>query len=189
MSHALNLTTIISLLQPPPEVFNMFDDLLLLANGKMLYHGPLQVCSHLLSTGAGQPLVLYARSNQHLQSTRCRHCRPLHAHQSPSRAAALLLSPSCAFSMRCATSRKWASTALCGRTSLASCWRSQHKQVSEATAVWRGHSETAATPQTCSAATCVIPVYLLHGEACTSRAAGQSSLMYRPVGPRRYNAW
>ncbi|WIA42005.1 hypothetical protein OEZ86_009302 [Tetradesmus obliquus] len=42
MSHALNLTTIISLLQPPPEVFNMFDDLLLLANGKMLYHGPLQ---------------------------------------------------------------------------------------------------------------------------------------------------
>jgi ABC-type multidrug transport system ATPase subunit len=45
MSHALNLTTIISLLQPPPEVFNMFDDLLLLANGKMLYHGPLQVRS------------------------------------------------------------------------------------------------------------------------------------------------
>jgi ABC-type multidrug transport system ATPase subunit len=46
MSHALNLTTIVSLLQPPPEVFNMFDDLLLLANGKMLYHGPLQVRLH-----------------------------------------------------------------------------------------------------------------------------------------------
>ncbi|KAF6263806.1 ABC-2 type transporter-domain-containing protein [Scenedesmus sp. NREL 46B-D3] len=42
MSHALNLTTIVSLLQPPPEVFSMFDDLLLLANGKMLYHGPLE---------------------------------------------------------------------------------------------------------------------------------------------------
>jgi ABC-type multidrug transport system ATPase subunit len=42
MSHALNLTTVISLLQPPPEVFNLFDDLLLLAGGKMLYHGPLQ---------------------------------------------------------------------------------------------------------------------------------------------------
>lgn len=46
MSHALNLTTIVSLLQPPPEVFNLFDDLLLLASGKMLYHGPLQVGHH-----------------------------------------------------------------------------------------------------------------------------------------------
>lgn len=52
MSHALNLTTIISLLQPPPEVFNLFDDLLLLANGKMLYHGPLgYALKHFTSMG------------------------------------------------------------------------------------------------------------------------------------------
>jgi ABC-type multidrug transport system ATPase subunit len=41
MSHALNLTTVISLLQPPPEVFGLFDDLMLLSAGKLLYHGPL----------------------------------------------------------------------------------------------------------------------------------------------------
>lgn len=52
MSHALNLTTIISLLQPPPEVFNLFDDLLLLASGKMLYHGPLEgALKHFTSMG------------------------------------------------------------------------------------------------------------------------------------------
>lgn len=52
MSHALNLTTIISLLQPPPEVFNLFDDLLLLAGGKMLYHGPIEgALRHFTSMG------------------------------------------------------------------------------------------------------------------------------------------
>jgi ABC-2 type transporter len=42
MSHALQLTTIVSLLQPPPEVFSLFDDLLLLAGGRLLYHGPIE---------------------------------------------------------------------------------------------------------------------------------------------------
>lgn len=42
MSHALNMTTIMSLLQPSPEVFELFDDLMLLVEGKVLYHGPLQ---------------------------------------------------------------------------------------------------------------------------------------------------
>jgi ABC-type multidrug transport system ATPase subunit len=39
--HALNRTIIISLLQPAPEVINLFDDLLLLTDGKVLYHGPM----------------------------------------------------------------------------------------------------------------------------------------------------
>lgn len=42
MSHALKLTTVISLLQPPPEVFSLFDDLMFLCEGRMLYHGPLE---------------------------------------------------------------------------------------------------------------------------------------------------
>lgn len=42
MSHALKMTTVISLLQPPPEVFSLFDDLLFLCEGRMLYHGPLE---------------------------------------------------------------------------------------------------------------------------------------------------
>jgi ABC-type multidrug transport system ATPase subunit len=42
MSHALKLTTVISLLQPPPEVFSLFDDIIFLCEGRMLYHGPLE---------------------------------------------------------------------------------------------------------------------------------------------------
>lgn len=42
MSHALKMTTIVSLLQPPPEVFSLFDDLMFLCEGRMLYHGPLE---------------------------------------------------------------------------------------------------------------------------------------------------
>ena len=29
-----------SLLQPPPEVFDLFDDVLLLSEGQVVYHGP-----------------------------------------------------------------------------------------------------------------------------------------------------
>lgn len=29
-----------ALLQPPPEVFNLFDDVLLLSEGQVVYHGP-----------------------------------------------------------------------------------------------------------------------------------------------------
>lgn len=37
MSHALKLTTVISLLQPPPEVVQLFDDILLLTDGHAVY--------------------------------------------------------------------------------------------------------------------------------------------------------
>ena len=33
ISHALQLTTVVSLLQPSPEVFELFDDVLLLTDG------------------------------------------------------------------------------------------------------------------------------------------------------------
>jgi ABC-type multidrug transport system ATPase subunit len=145
MSHALNLTTIISLLQPPPEVFNLFDDLLLLSNGKMLYHGPLQVCWHLSPADAVHCLVLYCMVQSapaHVQYRTAQAAKSADHYTSikvPDKLLPLLLSPFCAYSMRCATSRKWVSTVLCARTSLASCWRSQRKQVSTATAVWLGH--------------------------------------------------
>ena len=40
--HAFERTILISLLQPAPEVMDLFDDLLLLTDGKVIYHGPVQ---------------------------------------------------------------------------------------------------------------------------------------------------
>ncbi len=40
--HAFERTIVISLLQPAPEVMDLFDDLLLLTDGKVIYHGPVQ---------------------------------------------------------------------------------------------------------------------------------------------------
>ena len=33
-------TTVISLLQPAPETYDLFDDIILLTNGKIVYQGP-----------------------------------------------------------------------------------------------------------------------------------------------------
>lgn len=41
-THALKLNVIISLLQPPPETFMQFDDVILLADGSVIYHGPVK---------------------------------------------------------------------------------------------------------------------------------------------------
>ncbi|KAK6254300.1 hypothetical protein SCA6_015605 [Theobroma cacao] len=38
--HISNVTALVSLLQPAPETFNLFDDVLLMAEGKIVYHGP-----------------------------------------------------------------------------------------------------------------------------------------------------
>lgn len=38
--HILNGTAVISLLQPAPETYNLFDDILLLSDGQIVYHGP-----------------------------------------------------------------------------------------------------------------------------------------------------
>jgi hypothetical protein len=38
--HVMNNTVMISLLQPPPETYNLFDDIILLSEGYIVYHGP-----------------------------------------------------------------------------------------------------------------------------------------------------
>lgn len=40
MVHIMDLTMIISLLQPAPETFDLFDDIILLSEGKIVYQGP-----------------------------------------------------------------------------------------------------------------------------------------------------
>lgn len=40
-THEMSATTLISLLQPAPETFNLFDDVLLLSEGQVVYHGPI----------------------------------------------------------------------------------------------------------------------------------------------------
>ncbi|CAN0919544.1 Pleiotropic drug resistance protein 1 [Linum grandiflorum] len=39
-THILKGTTVISLLQPPPETYELFDDIILLSDGHVVYHGP-----------------------------------------------------------------------------------------------------------------------------------------------------
>ncbi|XP_078447155.1 pleiotropic drug resistance protein 2-like isoform X2 [Wolffia australiana] len=41
-AHLLDETILISLLQPQPETFNLFDDLILLSEGKIVYQGPCE---------------------------------------------------------------------------------------------------------------------------------------------------
>lgn len=43
--HITDATILVSLLQPAPETFNLFDDVILMAEGKVVYHGP---CSNVL---------------------------------------------------------------------------------------------------------------------------------------------
>lgn len=38
--HIFNKTAVISLLQPPPETFELFDDIILLSEGHIVYQGP-----------------------------------------------------------------------------------------------------------------------------------------------------
>jgi ABC-type multidrug transport system ATPase subunit len=39
--HEMSASVMISLLQPAPESFNLFDDVLLLSEGQVVYHGPI----------------------------------------------------------------------------------------------------------------------------------------------------
>uniref|UniRef100_A0A2N9EWU3 ABC transporter family G domain-containing protein n=1 Tax=Fagus sylvatica TaxID=28930 RepID=A0A2N9EWU3_FAGSY len=43
--HITDATALVSLLQPAPETFDLFDDLILMSEGKIMYHGP---CDHVL---------------------------------------------------------------------------------------------------------------------------------------------
>ncbi|XP_078170821.1 ABC transporter G family member 48-like isoform X2 [Carex rostrata] len=40
MVHIFNGTVMVSLLQPAPETYNLFDDIILLSEGRIVYHGP-----------------------------------------------------------------------------------------------------------------------------------------------------
>lgn len=40
LAHIIDATILVSLLQPAPETFDMFDDIMLMAEGKIVYHGP-----------------------------------------------------------------------------------------------------------------------------------------------------
>jgi energy-coupling factor transporter ATP-binding protein EcfA2 len=40
--HALNSTIVVSLLQPAPEVMALFDDIIVLTEGRVLFHGPVK---------------------------------------------------------------------------------------------------------------------------------------------------
>jgi ABC-type multidrug transport system ATPase subunit len=39
LAEVLDQTFVISLLQPPPEVFNLFDEIILMSEGNIIYHG------------------------------------------------------------------------------------------------------------------------------------------------------
>lgn len=40
MAQLMDITMLISLLQPPPETFELFDDIILLCQGRIVYQGP-----------------------------------------------------------------------------------------------------------------------------------------------------
>lgn len=40
LAHNMDATIIVSLLQPAPETFDLFDDIILMAEGEVVYHGP-----------------------------------------------------------------------------------------------------------------------------------------------------
>ena len=39
-AHATDATIVVALLQPEPQVYDLFDDVMLLSNGRIVYHGP-----------------------------------------------------------------------------------------------------------------------------------------------------
>lgn len=43
--HILQGTAVISLLQPAPETYDLFDDIILISDGQGVYHGPIKCLS------------------------------------------------------------------------------------------------------------------------------------------------
>lgn len=51
-AHIFNVTNVISLLQPAPETYDLFDDIILLSDGQIVYQGPREnVLEFFESTG------------------------------------------------------------------------------------------------------------------------------------------
>lgn len=56
MCHSLQQTTLISLLQPPPETYALFDDVMIMAQGTIVYHGPVsEAVAHMARLGFELP--------------------------------------------------------------------------------------------------------------------------------------
>lgn len=79
--HILEDTIMISLLQPDPETFNLFDDVILLSEGHIVYHGPREyILEFFESCGFSCPerkgiadflqevTISYTQTSIHLQS-------------------------------------------------------------------------------------------------------------------------
>ncbi|KAG8087776.1 hypothetical protein GUJ93_ZPchr0010g11308 [Zizania palustris] len=49
-AHLMDITMVISLLQPPPETFELFDDIILLCEGQIVYHGPRENATDFFET-------------------------------------------------------------------------------------------------------------------------------------------
>jgi ABC-type transporter Mla maintaining outer membrane lipid asymmetry ATPase subunit MlaF len=47
-AHVLEATLLVALLQPAPEVYDQFDDILLLSEGSLIFHGPREEVSILM---------------------------------------------------------------------------------------------------------------------------------------------
>ncbi|CAD6264943.1 unnamed protein product [Miscanthus lutarioriparius] len=50
MARLMDLTMVISLLQPPPETLELFDDIILLCEGQIVYHGPRENATDFFET-------------------------------------------------------------------------------------------------------------------------------------------
>ena len=62
----MRMTTVVALLQPPPEVFEQFDRVILMREGTIIYHGVL-TASH--SVSSSLPALLYGVAGLvHLQA-------------------------------------------------------------------------------------------------------------------------
>lgn len=52
LTNCMGMTTLISLLQPPPDIFALFDEIILLSEGHIIYHGPRdQIMSYFENLG------------------------------------------------------------------------------------------------------------------------------------------
>ena len=75
----MDLTVILSLLQPPPESFNLFDDVILLHDGAVAYHGPTTgILSHFNAVHLAPPprkdvadFLVEITSSEELATTYC----------------------------------------------------------------------------------------------------------------------
>lgn len=58
--HLLDATLLVALLQPAPETYNLFDDVMLLSQGNIVFHGPREeVCCNLQVAVVGVMTMLY----------------------------------------------------------------------------------------------------------------------------------